>query len=126
MRDALNEKNPKKYLLSILTAYVRSSPPMIEDALAKVQSLRTASTEEPNRFAEALDYLIFLVDVNHLYTVALGMYDLPLAVIVAQKSTMDPQEYLPYLNELMNMEESYRKFRIDVKLKRFQVWLSGC
>ena len=35
---------------------------------------------------EALKYLLFLVDVNNLYDVALGMYDFDLVLMVAQKS----------------------------------------
>ena len=35
---------------------------------------------------EALQYLLFLVDVNLLYNVALGMYDLPLTLMVAERS----------------------------------------
>ena len=33
-----------------------------------------------------LDHTLFLVDVNKLYDVALGMYDFDLAVMVAEKS----------------------------------------
>ena len=35
---------------------------------------------------EALKYLLFLVDVNELYDVALGTYDFELVVMVAEKS----------------------------------------
>ena len=35
---------------------------------------------------EALKYLIFLVDVNKMYDVALGMYDFQLVLMVAEKS----------------------------------------
>ena len=35
---------------------------------------------------EALDYLLFLVDVDSLYNVALGMYDFDLVLLVAQSS----------------------------------------
>ena len=35
---------------------------------------------------EALDYLLFLVDVDALYNVALGMYDFDLVLLVAQSS----------------------------------------
>jgi elongator complex protein 1 len=33
-----------------------------------------------------LKYLVFLVDVNKLYDIALGMYDFDLVMMVAQKS----------------------------------------
>lgn len=35
---------------------------------------------------DALKYLLFLVDVNKLYDVALGMYDFQLVLMVAEKS----------------------------------------
>ena len=35
---------------------------------------------------DALKYLIFLVDVNKMYDVALGMYDFQLVLMVAEKS----------------------------------------
>ena len=38
------------------------------------------------RVKEALDYLLFLVDVDALYNVALGMYDFDLVLLVAQSS----------------------------------------
>ena len=68
---------------------------------------------------EALKYLLFLVDVNDLYNVALGTYDFQLVMMVAEKSQKDPKEYLPFLNDLNKMEENYRKFKIDQTLKRY-------
>ena len=35
---------------------------------------------------EALRYLLYLVDVNDLYNVALGTYDFDLVLMVAEKS----------------------------------------
>ena len=65
----------------------------------------TSTLNEPNRFRllhvfffprpdskklveaeDALKYLIFLVDVNKMYDVALGMYDFQLVLMVAEKS----------------------------------------
>ncbi len=43
----------------------------------------------PDSIAEAEDalkYLLFLVDVNKMYDVALGMYDFQLVLMVAEKS----------------------------------------
>lgn len=37
-------------------------------------------------YGEALEYLLYLVDVNKLYEVALGMYDFDLVLMVAEKS----------------------------------------
>ena len=35
---------------------------------------------------DALKYLLFLVDVNELYDIALGTYDFDLVLMVAEKS----------------------------------------
>ncbi len=46
-----------------------------------------ADIEDNNQSAEeALKYLLFLVDVNELYDVALGTYDFDLVIMVAEKS----------------------------------------
>lgn len=37
-------------------------------------------------YGDALEYLLYLVDVNKLYEVALGMYDFDLVLMVAEKS----------------------------------------
>ncbi len=60
------------------------------------------------------------MDVNQLYSIALGMYDLPLAVMVAEKSQKDPKEYLPFLNELNRLPCDYQRYKIDCHLKRFK------
>ncbi len=68
---------------------------------------------------KALKYTMYLVDVNDLYNIALGMYNLPLVVMVAERSQMDPKEYLPFLNELNRLPLEYRCFKIDSSLKRY-------
>lgn len=70
--------------------------------------------------ARALKYTIYLVDVNSLYDIALGMYNLPLVVMVAEKSQKDPKEYLPFLNQLNRLPPDYQHFKIDCFLKRFK------
>ncbi|XP_046559311.1 LOW QUALITY PROTEIN: putative elongator complex protein 1 [Haliotis rubra] len=78
---------------------------------------------------ETLKYLLFLVDVNELYDVALGSYDFDLVLMVAEKSQKDPKEYIPFLNKLRRMEDNYRRFAIDQHLRRFRKALqhiAGC
>ena len=43
---------------------------------------------------EALKYLLFLVDVNELYDVALGTYDFQLVLMVAEKSQKVRNTYM--------------------------------
>ena len=71
---------------------------------------------------EALSIILvlMLVKVEKMYDVALGMYDLPLAVMVAEKSQMDPKEFLPFLNALRKLPLNYQRFKIDSHLKRFE------
>ena len=68
---------------------------------------------------DALKYTLFLVDVNQLYDVALGMYDFSLVLLVAEKSQKDPKEYLPFLNKLRKLPLHYQRYRIDRHLRRF-------
>ena len=79
---------------------------------------------------EAVKYIIFLVDAEKLFDIALGMYDFSLVLLVAQHSPKkDPREYLPFLRELRSLEEThgkgYQKFKIDDYLKRYPKALRG-
>lgn len=47
------------------------------------------------------------------------MYDYQLVMYVAQKSQKDPKEYVPFLQELSKLDQSYAKYKIDCYLKRF-------
>nr|XP_006133345.1 elongator complex protein 1 [Pelodiscus sinensis] len=124
MRAAMENINPQKYCLSILTSHVKKSTPELEIALQKVQELRVTEAVSPAAegvTAEAaLKYLLFLVDVNELYDHSLGTYDFDLVVMVAEKSQKDPKEYLPFLNTLRKMETNYQCYTIDKYLKRYK------
>lgn len=118
------EKN-SKYLLPIITTHVKRKN--YENALNIIWKTRlTELGKLPADAAgsvsshDALKYLLYLVNVNELYDVALGMYDFDLVLFVAQKSQKDPKEYIPFLNELKSFEENYRKYRIDCHLKRYK------
>ncbi|XP_053318021.1 elongator complex protein 1 [Spea bombifrons] len=120
MRSVMEDNNPDKYCLSILTTYVRKTKPELEIALQKVHELRE-SPPSPERVSaeEALRYLMFLVDVNDLYDHSLGTYDFDLVIMVAERSQKDPKEYLPFLNKLKKMEVNYQRYTIDKYLKRY-------
>lgn len=59
-----------------------------------------ASSVERVTAEEALKHVLFLVDVDQLYDVALGMYDFQLVLIVAEKSQkvseLSSRSYIPY------------------------------
>ncbi|WAR00251.1 ELP1-like protein [Mya arenaria] len=121
IRQALIDIDENQYLLSILTTYVRKTKPELEEALHIVKKLRELPVNLPHISAEeALKYLVFLVDVNELYDIALGTYDFNLVLMVAEKSQKDPKEYIPFLNDLRKLETNYQRFTIDKHLKRYE------
>ncbi|CAD6995585.1 putative elongator complex protein 1 [Ceratitis capitata] len=115
-----------RFRLPIITAYVKMGK--LEEALQLIwevkkykNELAKETTEPVDEAAEeALKYLLYLVDVNELYNVALGTYDFGLVLFVAQKSQKDPKEFLPFLNELKKLEVNYRRYKIDEHLKRYE------
>eukprot|EP00842_Homolaphlyctis_polyrhiza_P002178 jgi/Hompol1/2961/HPOL_003082-RA len=114
----LNQIDPIQYLQSVLTSDAKKSPPDLETAMLRIVTIKQQSESHAALIESALQYLIFLVDVDHLYRVALGMYDFPLALMVAQYSQMDPREYLPFLVELQKLPRYYMRFKIDDGLGR--------
>lgn len=117
VRNVLIELGREHYIQSILSTYVRSSPPDIESAMALLSELRETNLTAAE---EALKYTIFLCKADLLYNVALGMYNFPLVLMVAQQAQMDPKEYLPFLQELKNFEKYYQRYKIDDHLKRHE------
>ena len=110
----MEERDPAKYLLPILTSHVRQGE--IHLALKAVQKVESESVKD-----DALKYLAVLVDTAKLYVEALATYDLQLSLMVANRSQMDPKEYLPFLNELDAMTDPHmRRFTIDNSLKRYE------
>lgn len=102
-------------LQNIITAHVCKSPPALDDGLTLVANLM----REDEKLAEkAVEHICFLVDVNRLYENALGLYNLELALLVAQQSQRDPREYLPFMQNLHKLSELRRKFEIDDHLAR--------
>lgn len=118
VRQSLIDVDENKYLLSILVTYVKKRTPELEKALLLVRSLREKHCEVVSA-EEALKYLLFLVDVNEMYDVALGTYDFDLVMMVAEKSQKDPKEYIPFLNSLRQLEGHYQYYTIDKYLKRY-------
>ncbi|KAG5753512.1 hypothetical protein H9Q70_003855 [Fusarium xylarioides] len=102
-------------LQNIITAHVCKSPPALDDGLLLVAELM----REDEKIAEkAVEHICFLVDVNRLYENALGLYNLDLALLVAQQSQRDPREYLPFIQNLHSLPELRRRFEIDDHLER--------
>ncbi|XP_017083892.2 putative elongator complex protein 1 [Drosophila eugracilis] len=109
----------ERFRLPMITAYVKLG--RLEQAL---QLIWREKQKDAALADQLLKYLLYLVDVNDLYNVALGTYDFGLVLFVAQKSQKDPKEFLPYLNELKALPTDYCKFRIDDHLKKYDSALS--
>uniref|UniRef100_A0A3Q2Z330 IkappaB kinase complex-associated protein n=1 Tax=Hippocampus comes TaxID=109280 RepID=A0A3Q2Z330_HIPCM len=120
IRKTMEDTDPNRFCLSILTAHVKKSIPELEIALQKVHELRNPPEGDGGVNAEeALKYLLFLVNVNDLYEHSLGTYDFDLVLMVAEKSQKDPKEYLPFLNMLKSLEVNYQRYTIDKHLRRY-------
>lgn len=111
-----------KYLQSIVTCHVCKSPPDLEGGLRLISDLRQAKDQA--QLERAVEHICFLADVNHLYDASLGIYDLDVALLVAQQSQKDPREYLPYLQKLHELQPLRQKFAIDNDLKKYNRALS--
>lgn len=124
IRERLNNGTEKfARVLPLLTTFVKKNTIQdLERTLLIVKDLKKQEangSKLPVSSDEALKYLLYIVDVNKLFDVALGMYDFDLVLLVANKSQKDPKEYLPMLNELNAMDENYRRFTINKHLKKY-------
>ncbi|KAH7125271.1 elongator complex protein 1 [Dendryphion nanum] len=104
------------HLQNIITAHVSKTPADLEAGLQVVGKLQ--GTQDPLT-ERAAEHITFLADVNKLYDTALGIYNLELALLIAQQSQKDPREYLPHLQSLHDLPSTRRRFRIDDQLSRY-------
>ena len=102
---------------NMVTAYVCKAPPDLDAGLTQIACLRGKNSDLVDA---AIEHICFLADVNRLYDNALGLYDLQLALLVAQQSQKDPKEYLPFLRNLQGMSVLRRQYSIDNHLGRFK------
>ncbi|XP_039758294.1 putative elongator complex protein 1 [Pararge aegeria] len=108
-------------ILPLLTALIKNND--LEKALTIINNLKKEELNGSNlpvTSDDALKYLLYMVNVDNLFDVALGMYDFDLVLLVANKSQKDPKEYVAMLNELNEMDENYKRFTINKHLKRFE------
>ena len=120
MRQEMEGQDARRFLLPILATYVRDGR-NLEEALSVIKSYKDAGVK--SLVDDGLRFLATMVDINVLFNVALGTYDLQMVVMVAEKSQKDPKEYLPFLNNFRKMDENYRKFSIDQHLGRHEAAL---
>ncbi|KAH7094464.1 elongator complex protein 1 [Paraphoma chrysanthemicola] len=104
------------HLQNIITSHVCKVPPALEAGLELIGRLQASNDPLTDKAAE---HICFLADVNQLYDTALGLYNLDLALLVAQQSQKDPREYLPHLQLLQDLPQLRRRFKIDDQLSRW-------
>ena len=114
--DALKSRT-STHFQNMVTAYVCKAPPDLDAGLTQIAGLRSKKSDLVDA---AIEHICFLADVNRLYDNALGLYDLELALLVAQQSQKDPKEYLPFLRNLQGMSVLRRQHSIDNHLGRFK------
>ncbi|XP_066992308.2 elongator complex protein 1 isoform X2 [Anabrus simplex] len=102
--------------LPIIASYIQKRTD--NDLAAALLEVKALSGDKATR-EEALNYILYIADVNDLYNIALGLYDFELVMMVAGKSNKDPKEYIPFLNELHLLEPNYQRYTIDNFLKRY-------
>ncbi|GAB7361454.1 hypothetical protein MBLNU230_g1510t1 [Neophaeotheca triangularis] len=110
-------------LQNIVTAHVSKNPPDLEAGVGLVSELRK-NEQDKEQLEQAIEHICFLADVNQLYDTALGLYEIEVALLIAQQSQKDPREYLPYLQSLHDMAPLRQRFSIDNDLKRYRKALS--
>lgn len=113
------------YLLPILSTFAKETPPKLEEALSLIKSQSSSdSLKTPHfkskKFDEAIAYLAFLADYEHIFNTAIGMYDFDLAKAVVRHSQMDPKVYLPMLKHWRELPKAVARYEVDVKLKRYE------
>ncbi|KAF3905875.1 hypothetical protein AA313_de0208872 [Arthrobotrys entomopaga] len=101
---------------NLVTCYVSKKPADLDSGLSMISQLKKDASEDTDL---AVEHICFLADVNRLYDHALGIYDLELALLIAQQSQKDPREYLPFLQSIREMEPVRQKYFIDDFLGRY-------
>ncbi len=115
------ESHTSTHFQNVVTAHVCKTPPDLDAGLTQIAGLRSKNSDLVDA---AIEHICFLADVNRLFDNALGLYNLELALLVAQQSQKDPKEYLPFLRNLQGMSVLRRQYSIDNHLGRFKKALS--
>nr|CAH8854988.1 unnamed protein product [Trichobilharzia regenti] len=129
--EEMEKLNASKLIVPIVTCYAKKVPPNYEAALLRLKKLYDRG--EIQTWNTGLRHLQYFATPIELYKVALGTYDLNLAETMAQRTQLDPKEYLFELKELRlltsdlnkchcsTFEEAiaYQRYKIDNCLKRY-------
>lgn len=69
--------------------------------------------------------IIIVLKKNYLLVLFCMKMLLPVSILyfVSVLYPQDPKEYLPFLNQMRRLEENYRKYSIDLHLKKYSTAL---
>jgi elongator complex protein 1 len=89
----------------------------IEKALRKLHQL--SQCEGENDAQKKLQRMNCLLSKKNLFDIALGTYDLDLAMFVAEAMGSNSRENVDFLNSFKKLESGYMRYKIDIHLKRY-------
>lgn len=102
-------------LKSLLLCNIKKEKSEIVECLRLINSLQDRTIKD-----QAIKFLTLIIDIEQLLNEALGAYDFELFRMIASRSDKDPREYNQMLRDFEKIEdENYRKYQIDLKLKRY-------
>ena len=112
-----------KTLLSHLKSQKGKAPHLSQQTFGvngeALESKKEESEINHTHYKEILKYFCWLVDAEELFRQSLLIFDLELAVMVAEFTQKDPKDYLPYIEALKRLEDPLeRKVRICRDLNR--------
>jgi elongator complex protein 1 len=70
-----------RYLPTVLVSYMRRQPPDLNNTIKVLMTLKGQ-----DGFDEAVDFAVYMGEVDELYKTALRLYDLELALAILQRS----------------------------------------
>ncbi|CAH8539315.1 unnamed protein product [Dicrocoelium dendriticum] len=123
-------RHDKRFLLPVLTCYAKKIPSDLHSALLQLQEYHECG--ENQVWESGVKHLQYFATPVELYRIALGTYNLDLAQLMAQRTKLDPKEYLTDLNDFRAVAHrshpsdnpvtnhiAYQRFRIDHHLQRY-------
>ncbi|KRX06033.1 WD40-repeat-containing domain [Pseudocohnilembus persalinus] len=141
IRD-LKDQNNEQLLYTIMTTHIKKEPSELESVLNQIKQLKDSEKDQdeeevipphlnqetgekfkPSKQVTAkklLEFVCWLAEANRMYEVALLTYDLDLVAMVAEFTSKDPREYLPYFEKIKAIEDQVEKrYQICIDLNKY-------
>lgn len=117
--ETMTTVNHCTYLQSIITANIMlNSYEGMENA---VKELNWGLSEQALSVDEIFHRVVPLTTSEDLLKAALSVQDFKLIQWIANKTQLDPLEYIPFFKELHKMEPNYKSYKINNYLKRYDL-----